>query len=329
MNTNVTGTKWLPLAGLLCVIAIVVTAGSAVAGSTPLEVRRLAGPTRVETAIAIAREDFPHEEDGFTVVLARADVAADALASSWLAGSRSGAVLLTGPDELHAATRAQVDRMLRPGEDVFVIGGTEALSPAIEEAVSEYDVIRLAGADRFETSVAIAQQASGEPQIIVLADGTRHQDALIAGPVAMYENGVVLLTNGDRPHPAVDGYLAEHPDTPVVTIGAAATAAYPGHRNYVGASDEETAVLVLEGFGSSNSTFVGIARVDDFADGLAAAPQIARQIGFILLTDSETLSAAPADHLNRYGSIYRGAFLYGGEEALSPQVEAGVREANS
>lgn len=246
MNTN--RRVWRsPLAGMLLVVMILATASSALAGSAP-EVHRLAGPSRVETATAIARDDFPNEGDGQSVVLARADVPADALAAAWLADSRSGTLLLTGPDDLHPATRTQVDRMLRRGEDVFVIGGTAALSSGIEQAVAEYDVVRLAGTDRFETSVVIAGHAEGDPQIIVLADGTRHQHALIAGPVAMDENGVVLLTDGDQPHPAVDDYLREHPDVPVVTIGAGATAAYPGHTSYVGASDEETAVQALAAF---------------------------------------------------------------------------------
>lgn len=52
-------------------------------------------------------------------------------------------------------------------------------------------------------------------------------------------------------------------------------------------------------------------------------------MSYVLLTDGDSLSGSTADHRQRYGDLYETAFLYGGEDALSPQVEATVRDAIS
>lgn len=313
------------------VVLIVLGMGPASAGSeVEDQVRRLAGPSRIETAVAISRDDFSGQVAG-TVVIARADVAADALAGGWFAGSSVGPMLLAERDRVPEGTRAEIDRVLVRGRDVFLLGGPAALSPAIEEQLRDHRVHRLQGRDRFETAVAIAERRddAGGPRQIVLADGTRHQDAVIAGPAAMEANGVVLLTNGSRSHPAVDDYLHRHPDVPVVTVGAAATAAYPGHTSYVGESDAETAALVAEAYVPPHPTNIGVARVDDFADALAAGPHIARRLSAILLTDRDALSEPADAYLRLRTRQFHTGVVYGGEDALSRHVEQAVLEAIS
>ena len=94
------------------------------------ETGRLAGPTRVETAIAIAREQFP---DGAEVAyLARADQFADAVAGGTLT---DGPVLLVpqcGP--LPVSVAQELDRL--GAERVVALGGEAAVCQAMLDAAA-------------------------------------------------------------------------------------------------------------------------------------------------------------------------------------------------
>ncbi|MGH9157481.1 MAG: S8 family serine peptidase [Acidimicrobiales bacterium] len=70
---------------------------------------------------------------------------------------------------------------------------------------------------------------------------------------------------------------------------------------------------------------VVVARADDYADALTAAPLAGRLGVPLLLTAPDGLSAAVAGEIRRLGA--GSALLIGGPAALSPEVEAGLRSA--
>ncbi|MGI9018132.1 MAG: cell wall-binding repeat-containing protein [Euzebya sp.] len=303
------------------------TGGDTDGGDPGATTRRLNGLSRIETAVRVSQNGYAADAAG-AVVLARADIAADALAGTALASAAGGPVLLTPSDQLHPATAAEINRVLPDGATVYLLGGTSALSPQVEGALADYDVRRLAGASRFETAVEVARAVTASPGQIVLADGLTFADALIAGPAAALRGGVVVLTDGTRNHPAVDGYLSQHAAVEQVTVGAAATAAYPGRTNYVGASDQETSVLVARAYAPQAST-VGVARVDAFADALSGGAHAALGGTTLLLTDSGSLTPVVRDHLSQQAATIDTAVLYGGTSALSAEVEEQIRAAIS
>ncbi len=123
----------------------------------PATTERMAGATPTAGAIAMSQASFA--DDGAAVVtISRNDAFADALAASALGAY--GPLLFTGRTTLDPQVRAEVDRVLAPGATVYVVGGTGAVSQAIEDELvaAGYDVVRLRGADRFETAVAIARE---------------------------------------------------------------------------------------------------------------------------------------------------------------------------
>lgn len=297
------------------------------AASPGAEVDRLAGPARIETAVTVSRAAFAADAAG-AVVLARADVAADALAGTPLAAAKNGPVLLTAGTSLPAATSGEIDRVLPTGGTVYVLGGPAAVSTGVEAGLTQrgYDVQRLAGGSRIETAIAVANVVDANPGEILLADGLTHAAALVAGPAAHSVGGVVLLTNGAATHPAVDAYLAAHPDANVTAIGDPATTAYPDYGRLQAASDPDLSRTVAEAF-LPDAVTVGVARVDDFADALAGGAHVARLGGPVLLSDSGSLSAEVELHLSVHANDIGFATLYGGTAALSAQVEADVRAA--
>lgn len=116
--------------GVLAIAAALAAAPStAQTGSEPLwEVERLAGPTRVETALALSRDAFP---DGAEVVyLANAFTLVDALAAG---AAGHGPVLVLPPCELPAAVADEIAR-LAPRR-VVALGGTAAVCEAVLDQV--------------------------------------------------------------------------------------------------------------------------------------------------------------------------------------------------
>lgn len=110
-------------------------------------------------AIAISQARFAPDAARH-VVLSRDDAFPDALAGTPLLGD--GPLLLTPTASLPGAVRAELDRVLPAGATVYLLGGPAALAPGIEDSLvaAGYDVRRLAGDDRFETSVEIAEEVA-------------------------------------------------------------------------------------------------------------------------------------------------------------------------
>ncbi|WP_370328462.1 cell wall-binding repeat-containing protein [Euzebya sp.] len=291
------------------------------APTLPASVTRLAGDTRLATAIAISRASTPDGGAG-GVVLARADEFADALAGTPLAVAVDGPLLLTPSDALAADVAAEIQRVLPPGGRVDVLGGSAAIDEAVVQQVADlgYDVQRRAGADRVTTAIAVAE-ALGDPSTLLITTGFAFPDALAAGTAAAVTgDGAVLLTGDGTPHPAVTEYLAANPDATAYAVGGPAATAHPEATPVVGASREETSVAVARTFFDQPGA-VGIARSDAFADALAGGAHLASLGAPLLLTPTGTLAPAVGDYLCTTGSL-DAAVLLGGEAAVTTGVGA-------
>ncbi len=181
---------------------IVVLGGPGVVGDAVLSqlrgwtpnVERWSGATRFDTAAAISRASFA---PGVPVAyLATARTFPDALAGGAVAGRLGGPILLVEPNGVPAATAAELAR-LRPSQ-IIVLGGGGVVSDGVLDAVRPYatsgSVGRLAGADRYATSVAISRSAFGAgADGVFIATGTNFPDGVAGGPVAALVPGPLLL----------------------------------------------------------------------------------------------------------------------------------------
>ncbi|MGI9017161.1 MAG: cell wall-binding repeat-containing protein [Euzebya sp.] len=164
-----------------------------------LDVQRIAGPSRTETAVAVA--DAMPGWDG--AVIAAADAPADAVVGGTLAAAQGRPVLLVGRDRVGEATAQLLDA--RAPAEVLVVGGSVAVSEAVVDALAAEGraVTRLAGPDRFATAAAVHDAAiaagAADPSTTWLAAGDDGgiTDALAAGPVIAGEGSALLLVDGD------------------------------------------------------------------------------------------------------------------------------------
>lgn len=287
---------------------------------------RLAGASRVDTAIEVSRDTFL-AGSASAVVLARADSFPDALAAAPLAVARNAPLLLTPSVGVASQVETEIERVLAAGGTVYLSGGTAALSDDVAEEVEDlgYVPVRIAGGSRYETAVAIAEETVAEPQLIVLADGNDFPDALIGGSLAAARGGVEVLTNGEQLHPSTTAYLDDHPDAEVVAIGATAAAAVPDATPHVGDDAFATSVLVAE-LRYPDAETAAIASGTNFPDGLTGGAHAGSRGIPLLLSTPDLLSPPVSTYLSNVAPL-QSLYLYGGVAALSYQVESDAASA--
>ncbi len=159
-------------------------------------VRRISGAGRYETAIAVSQSAFPA---GAGIVLVATGLNyPDALAAGPAAGNLNAPLLLTDPNALPQAVRDEIVR-LNPAR-IIVVGGEAAVSAAVYNALELLPgtIERIQGADRFDTSRKITEEAFGPggATSVFIATGSNFPDALSAGAVGAAFGSPVLLVNG-------------------------------------------------------------------------------------------------------------------------------------
>ncbi|WP_341250052.1 cell wall-binding repeat-containing protein [Euzebya pacifica] len=318
-----------------------------------VQVVRLSGPTRIETAAAVvaANYDRAHEtcnpdhsaiggsapgDDRVTylpcaLVIARADEPADTYAAGAFAASLDIPLLLSYPDLLPATPIAYIPRPAP--RRVIVVGGTSAISPAVEAqlaGLASEEVVRLAGPTRFATAVAVQEQRVAAGARMVLVDGRNFAVALVGAALAVNRFGSVLLTDGARipeeTRAAIDAAPENHQvfllgdaaigadaNDPVSNDRTWGVEAFPGHDPVQLAAD----VAAEAAQGSSRAARVVVASADSFADSLTAPTA---QSGLLLLTDPEDLSPAVDAYVRQWPVEV--VTIVGGPAAVSDGVAA-------
>jgi putative cell wall-binding protein len=333
-------------------------------------VTRLAGDDRIGTAVATSQAKWPtapYQNHGYTdskyqahnVVLARYDLPYDALGGSTLASVKQAPLLLTPGDHLDPKVKTEIARVLgsasasasTPGAGkpvVWVLGGEQALSPAVLNAVKAmgYDVRRIAGPDRYATSVAIAKEVSGPdnpPIRVLVATGENFPDALSAGAAANTFDyigpgvGVVVLSHDKQLPPSVSAYIGGlnkgQAKPELFAVGGQADAALSGfsHKGLAGADRYQTSYLVAKTFfgswkGFAEPASVGFATGVTWPDALAGGALMSERRGPLLLVDPATgqPSAQARDWLAGWAPTVKQAYVFGGTAALGTKVPANI-----
>lgn len=223
-----------------------------------LTVERIAGPSRVETAVAVASSFLPQAT---TVVIARAFGEgtagfADSLGAGAFGPALGYPTLLTDTGSLHPATAGYLET--QPVEQVLIAGGTAAISDTVAAAIEALgvSVTRLAGPTRFSTAVAlrdrlIFSQFDGvEVPQPLLIEGTADLSWSSGFAAAHHGAGGILLSAGDSvPGPTLNALLAGASPIcgPLASLGAAcdlarAAASIDFGAEYVAVMDSEQEV---------------------------------------------------------------------------------------
>lgn len=177
-----------------------------------LEVDRIAGKDRFDTAAKIADhvDNYLGESTAYVV---NGWNFPDALSIAPVAASQGAPILLVDSKSIPAATAAK----LKGYDQKFVIGGKAVVSDSI---VSQLKATRIAGNDRYETSVSVAEyffDSEFMNHTAYIATGTNFADALTGSVNASFYGAPVLLTPPTSLYPGIKEY-ALNSDTLWFTI---------------------------------------------------------------------------------------------------------------
>lgn len=286
-------------AALLCLL------GGAVSTASPASAEatagRIAGDSRIGTAVAISRFQFP--AGAKVAYLSRADVPADALAAGVLT---DGPVLLVPRcGDLPFQVEAELDRL--DVDEVVALGGTGAVCDALlAEAATGRASDRLAGASRYDTSAAISRRAfpTSAAEAYIATGASSSPDAVAGGALT---GGPILLVPNNEPVPSsIAAELDRLSATRTIGLGGPAAVsdatlneAADGRAvsRYAGSSRFETAVAISRAQFPDGAARAFIARADVFADAVAGGSLTRGPI--LLVPSCGTLPPPVAEELRR------------------------------
>jgi hypothetical protein len=273
------------------------------------------------------------------VVLSRSDTFADALAGSTLATAKQGPLLMTPPGSLNPQTAAEIKRVLGTnGGTIYILGDTSAISASVATAVQKlggtvpYTTVRLQGANRYGTAVAIAKAISLHPANIFVTTGLNFPDTLAAGAavgsldepgVSDPSNATVLVLSSDVALPAdTKGYIGSQPGAQLWGIGVGGAVlndnGYPEFE-LAGANRYETADEVASIFFSGEHV-TGFATGTNWPDALAGGALMGTLDGPLLLAPPSGLLAESAAMLSAESGADSEALVFGGTDVVSDAI---------
>ena len=297
------------------------------ANSDPLAVAdRLAGANRYETAYAVA--DALKVKNGGAkfnnIVVASGEGWCDALAGTTFAADLDAPIILVnGSDDQKAID--YIFANMRYDGTVYILGGENSVSADFEKAISKHYVVRLGGADRYETNLAILKEAvkksswggivavsgkdfgdalsvaaTGRPIMLVGDELTKNQKDFLTG---LAKNKNIFVVGGTKVVSMdMQDTLAEYAKSEV--------------KRFWGSNRYETAYAVATSELIKNKNNVVLVSGQAFADGLTGGVYAVENNAVVLLVDDTNTYFA-----GRYEKAKKGDItVIGGEAVVSNAV---------
>lgn len=266
----------------------------------PLKDGRVYGSDRIKTSIEMSKKFFLQAD---TVVIASASNTAyvDALAAAPLADLEHAPILLNGTDSLDANVKAELQRL--GTKNVIIVGGENSLSANVVSGLSGYTVKRVAGGNRYLTSIEIAKavfERSDANRKVVLVDGTNYPDALASSVVANPQGIPILLTSPKTLQEDVKKYLNDIKNEVVTIVGGPSSvsedvkeelekiATVDNVKRLYGADRYKTAIAVAKATYTAPQAIL-FADANGYADALVAGAVTNRIGAPIILTNTNTV----------------------------------------
>lgn len=187
---------------------------------------------------------------------------------------------------------------------------------------------RLAGTDRYNTSIKISQEGWDHSDVAVLATGEDFPDALGATPLAKMYNAPLLLTDPKNLLPETEAELARLGVSKVFIVGGTGavsqaiedklTSLHLETKRLWGDDRYQTALAIANHLGKSEEIF--LVTGENFPDALSIASYAANKKIPIILTGQSSLPAGVKDYISNNGVTK--SYIIGGEGIISPQIES-------
>ncbi|WP_304140858.1 cell wall-binding repeat-containing protein, partial [Finegoldia magna] len=159
------------------------------------KITRIMGSNRYDTSAQSART----RSKTTNLIFAAGTNYADALYATSLAAHQNAPILLVSNDGINQST-ANFIKSLGNIHNVTIVGGEISVNQSVKnqiEALTRKPVTRLAGVDRYESSVEVAKRVNANPAEVITTSGEVFADALVSSTVAQKIKAPILLVKKD------------------------------------------------------------------------------------------------------------------------------------
>jgi SpoIID/LytB domain protein len=291
------------------------SSGPGRAATVTTKVHRVAGGSRLGTAVAASTATFGNGKARGVVLVRRSGALANSFAAAPLARAVHGPVLLTQRASLPSTTATEIQRVLPAGGSVYLLGSTEVISDSVRASLHDlgYHVVRRDGATPAAVARSVARTIgkSGEIKRAFEVDATDAASAWVAGAAAARKHGVVLLTQNGALASESAAWLKHHKDVKQIPVS--------------GTDPVAVAESIAQRFFPSAAHAAVVNSAQTIA-GIAAASRLAVIRGPLLYADGGALSAGSSSYLTKARAALRGVDLLGSGLPYD-DVEADVQAA--
>ena len=308
--------------------------------SVPTEaaIIRIAGDGRCQTAMEAAEElkKIQGVSKFQTILVADGNNYPDALSGSYLAAVADAPILLVQANQkkVTQTVKEYILGNLTADATVYILGGTNSIPTDFETSIrtAGYTVKRLAGNDRYLTSLMIiqegdallAQQGKAPADRLLVCAGGGYADSLSASatgrPVLLVNGGKTSLTSSQKNYLDSIGkrniYIIGGPNSVSDAI-ATQLNAYDTDgitKRIAGDGREETSAKVAQEF-FPNATFAVLADGNNYPDGLSGGPVAYAKDAPLLL-----IRAKRESHARDYvGDRIKEGYIMGGINSVSDE----------
>ncbi|MDR3586985.1 MAG: cell wall-binding repeat-containing protein [Desulfosporosinus sp.] len=294
-------------------------------------ITRLSGTDRYSTATSIARQGWTQSD---YCILTYGENYPDALSAVPLAKKYNAPILLTTSSSIPDTTKQELIDLQT--KNVIIIGGTGVISTSVESELQSMGITptRIAGLDRYETSIKIAQQFSSPTEVFV-ATGEDYPDALSIASIAGIKQDPIILVPKDTLPDVVKNYISSLNVNKTYAIGDSSIIddsvcnQFPNPERIVGVDKYERNVAIDKKFENNfNSDSVCLATGEGFADALTGAVYASKLSEPIVLVNNASPDNTKSYYQQRL-DYATNVYIFGGAGVVSDSLIQGLTETTN
>ena len=261
----------------------------------------------------------------------------DVLTATVLANERNCPILLTDTDNITEETLAELKR--RGTGDVIISGGEKSVSKKVVDQLSDFNVIRYAGKDRYGTAREIGKEVrrlTANEDSVMLVDGTNFPDVITISALATQKRAPILISEPKKLNKTTENTLKDW-KVNSVSIGGEKSSISKEIENYLnndlkiksverlgGQNRYETASIIGNKVREKSGNKDDMILVDgtDFPDGITINSLAAKYKCPIHLTNPSELNEVTSKDIEKWK--INNIIVGGGEKSVSKNIYDGL-----
>lgn len=290
---------------------------------------RFAGNDRYETSANISQAGW---KTSYYAILASGENFPDAICAAPLASKYNAPILLTSTDQLNEVTKNELLRL--NVKNVIMVGGEGVLTPKVVQALKDLGITvsRIAGIDRYETSLNVAKML-GSFEEAVVATGEDFPEILSISSIAAQKGMPILLTPENSISNSLKDLLSKNVQKTYVlgnaeVISDTVSSQLPSPQRLSGTDRYEANVQIIKKFMQDlDLSMCYIATGTAFPDALSGSALAALTKSAVILVN-DPLDNETSNFIQQNSSVLKKVVAFGGTGAVSESLLNSIASAS-